>query len=240
MEVWKMARATAAAKEKVIEHFLSIPILTLETGSFFIEGTAPLVTNPFPLKQQEEIKAKENTPESEKPKKKVYAQRFPYEDFSNALYWITPKPLIKAEDDWNNALNDNPKFGYHVGGLKQSALSAALRRKLIPNNVEGRMYFNIIGAVSDRVYGNPVLEILTGMPPIMREDCLSTFNSGASMRYRPMFEKWKIEVVVQFDPAIINIENIMYWFTLGGAFVGIGENRPEKGGTWGSYVIAGK
>ena len=245
-----------AAATKTQETYVTIPKQNVQTATIIIEGTSPLVTNPFPNKAAAEIKFKQNVPVAEQPKKKQYAQRFPWNDFANSAYWITPVPTkvlhhegypkegcvvadIFSEDDWNNLMaKQPPKFGFQVSGIKESAITGAYRLGLIKNLPTARMFFNITNSVVDTLYKQSVIEIITDKTPIMREDCLSTFSSGADMRYRMMFENWKMELDISYLADFINIENILYWFSLGGLGVGLGENRAEKGGPWGSYQVS--
>ena len=225
-------------KQEILQSYLTLPEIKIEYATIFIEGTSPLVMKPFSIDSIEDIEKKETTPKNEQPKKKEYKVKVPYEIFGNSFYWITQKPVIKTEQDWLNALKEKPKFGFQVGGIRESALNGALRAGKIPNLVSGRAYFFIENAVTDTLYGMPVVEILYKNPPIMRKDCLDTYNSGASMTYRSMFMDWSIKLDVSYLSELINIETIMYWFELGGFGVGLGEYRNEKGGSWGSYRIS--
>lgn len=269
-----------AAAKTTQELFLSIPKQNMKSAMVMIEGTSPLVTNPFPNKAKEEIKFKQNTPVADQPKKKSYPQRFPWNDFANSGYWIGEVPTKRIfhdgytkegclvadvfnEEDWNGLIEKEiTRFGFQVSGIKESALAGAYRLGLVKNLPTARMYFSIKNSVVDHLYKQSVIEIITPtipggaegtvgsdghtteysgrMAPIMREDCLSTFSSGADMRYRMMFENWSMDLEIEYNADFINIETICYWFSLGGMGVGLGENRAEKGGPWGQYRVATK
>jgi len=224
-------------KTNVIESYLSIPKTNIEKAIITIVGTSPLVTNPFPVKQIEALKQKQNIPKSEQPKKKEYDLRYPYEEFSNALYWITPKPEIKTLEEWQKALKDNPRFGFHVAGIRESAIKTAYRFGKLKSFTNGRLFFYISNAVNDVTYEIPVIEIITDEPPVLHECALKIKNAGADMRYRPMFNNWKMELEISYLSDLINIQTIIHWFELGGFGCGLGEHRSEKGGNWGAYEV---
>lgn len=49
------------------------------------------------------------------------------------------------------------------------------------------------------------------------------------MRTRPIFEEWKVEVEVNFNPDILNRQTLIEWMQLAGEQVGIGDWRPQHG-----------
>ena len=115
---------------------------------------------------------------------------------------------------------------------------AAYRRGLVKNAVTARGLFQVIDTTQDFIYQKSCIEILSDAPPKMRKDCLSTFNCGRNMRYRPQFDNWSLEFTIKYDAGTVNPEQILMWYQLGGFACGLGENRAEKGEGWGSYVLS--
>jgi hypothetical protein len=212
---------------------IEIPAIEFKTFRMTIVGETPLVTHPFPLKAMRQIEEKQQGAA----KTKKHDIRNPMEDFINSLYWLTPAPTEYTEEAFFKAVENGARFGFHAGGVKNSAIMAAYRRGLIKNAVTGRGLFHIVGTEMDTIYGKSCVEIISKEPPRMRKDCLSTFNSGADMRYRPQFDEWKMTFDVRYDSGIITVEQLMTWFQLGGFACGLGENRAEKGEGWGSYRL---
>ena len=219
----------AKAKETVVV----LPEVEFKVMRVRIVGETPLVTCPFSVKAMRQIEEKQQG----KAKTGKHDIRNPWEDFINALYWLTPPPKEYTEEAFTEAVKNGARFGFHAGGIKNSAIMAAYRRGIVKNAVTARGMFQIINTETDMVYDKQCIEILSDEPPKMRKDCLSTFSSGADMRYRPQFDKWAMEFDVRFDSKAVTAEQILMWFKLGGFACGLGENRAEKGEGWGSYTL---
>ncbi len=212
---------------------VTLPELDFRIVRVKIKGISPLVTNPFSLKQMKQIEDKQHGVA----KSKKYEIRNEWQDFIDAIYWLSHRPSEYTEEAFNKSIAAGARFGFHVGGLKSSAVMAAYRRGIVKNATTAKGFFRIQGALVDMTYGQQCIEILTDKPPFMRTDCLSTFNSGADMRYRPQFDEWRMEFDVKYDAGILTLEQLLMWFKLGGFACGLGENRAEKCEGWGSYEL---
>ena len=213
---------------------ITLKPIELKTVQFKIIGTGVLVTNPFPDKARRQIKAKQSSPSKAKT---AYSIRNPFEDLVGASYWLSPPPTEFDEETVHSAF-ENGIFGFHVGGLKNAMTAAAYLAGLVKNMVTANGLFFIRNTQKDYLYGIDCLKI-NSKPPVMREDCLSTFNSGADMRYRPMFEDWSMDVVIQYDSQQINANILADWLRRAGFACGLGEYRAEKGGSWGGFILDG-
>lgn len=214
------------------ETIVIVPEIEFKTVTVKLKGVTPLVTNPFSLKQMRMIEDKQHGVA----KTKKHDIRNEWQDFSESIYWLSEPPAEYTEDGVSEAMKHG-RYGFAVGGVKDSAVSAAMRRGLVKNAVTGRGLFRIVGTEQDRIYMKQCVEIITPEPPKMRVDCLSTFNSGADMRYRPQFDEWRMQFDVMFDSGAISVDQLLTWFKLGGFACGLGENRAEKGEGWGSYTL---
>jgi hypothetical protein len=226
-----MATAKKTTSESTI--VVSIPRIRFQTAAVKIIGTSPLVTNPMSKKAMKAIEDKQQGV----PKTKKHDIRNPWQDFFESLYWITEPPEECSEESWDS-VKETARFGFHVGGIKDCAVMAAVRRGLVKNGPVGRGLFNILGAVEDRLYGKQVIEIRSSSPPKLRVDCLKPPMQNADMRYRPQFNDWSMEFVVKYEEGTINLEQILNWYQLAGFSVGLGESRAEKSGdSWGSFEL---
>lgn len=221
-----------ATKKEEKNIVVNIPSLDLQVATIKIKGTNPLVTNPFSLKQMRQIEEKQHGVA----KAKKHDIRNEWQDLIESIYWLSDTPTEYTKDAFDAAVV-NGRYGFAVGGVKDSAIQAAYRRGLVKNAVTGRGLFQILGTEQDRIYQKQCVEIITPEPPQMRVDCLSTFNSGADMRYRPQFNEWRMEFQVMFDAGVLSLDQLCMWFQLGGFACGLGENRAEKGEGWGSYIL---
>lgn len=57
------------------------------------------------------------------------------------------------------------------------------------------------------------------------------------MCYRPKFTDWKVDFDIIYDETVLDSDQIIQSFENAGKFIGIGGFRPEKGGTFGRFVI---
>ena len=74
---------------------------------------------------------------------------------------------------------------------------------------------------------------------IFREDIvrLPGSKNTPDLRYRAEFKNWRAKLTIEYNPAVIQPEHIVNLVEISGFAVGIGENRPEKGGDWGTFEV---
>ena len=165
-----------------------------------------------------------------KGKKKEYKN--PVEDFINSMYWLSGKPEEYTEEAFAKAVADGARFGFPATAVKAAAVSAAYRQGWSKNKVvlQGEMFIE-----SDE---NGMIEIKTDEPPVMREDMVKVGMGTADLRYRGEFRNWRADIVLRYNAnGQFSLENIVNIINAGGFFCGIGEWRPEKGGTNGMYHV---
>ena len=73
----------------------------------------------------------------------------------------------------------------------------------------------------------------------MREDVVRVGNQQADLRYRPEFERWGVDLLIEYDSETLNPELIVNLLERAGRKIGIGEGRPEKqsGLDWGRFTV---
>ena len=72
----------------------------------------------------------------------------------------------------------------------------------------------------------------------MREDYVKIPKTGAAdLAFRGEFKQWKSTFTINYIEGIYSIEQIINFINLGGFTVGIGEWRPEKGGSFGRFHV---
>ena len=82
-----------------------------------------------------------------------------------------------------------------------------------------------------------MLKIETEAAPRMRSDTVRLAGGTSSIAYRPEFWPWRMNIPVTFNNGIISQEQVLNLFALAGFSVGIGDWRPEKKGTFGTFKI---
>lgn len=60
----------------------------------------------------------------------------------------------------------------------------------------------------------------------------------ADIRYRGEFQEWSALLPIQYNAGVITKEQLANMLNMGGFAVGVGEWRPEKGGSYGMYHVA--
>jgi len=74
--------------------------------------------------------------------------------------------------------------------------------------------------------------------PGMREDMVRVGMGTADIRYRAEYRDWSALIRVEFVPSVIDLGSVVALIDAGGTN-GIGEWRPEKNGSYGTYEVVG-
>ena len=79
---------------------------------------------------------------------------------------------------------------------------------------------------------------IKGCVPRMREDMVRIGMGSADLRYRGEFENWYMDLTIEYNASgSISLEQIINVISAGGYATGIGEWRPEKDGSFGTFHI---
>lgn len=140
-----------------------------------------------------------------------------------------PKVAKNPEQDYEDAFYRlaNGKPGFPTIGIKAAAVSAAGRFADGMKMTEVKGSFHILGELVE-IKGEPK----------MREDMVRIGMGTADIRYRPEFTEWTADLLVQYNPDAISLEQIVNILNLAGFGVGIGEWRVEKDGHYGMFHVA--
>ena len=211
------------AKKEAIE----IRPLNIQRVPLRIVGDTPLIVHAWSEKAKRQML--EAQMGLSKGKKKEYKN--PVEDFINSMYWLEGKPDDNTEEAFHAAIASGARFGFPFTAIKQAAISAAYRQGWSKDKVtlRGELFIE-----SDE---NGMVEIKSDVPN-MREDMVRVGMGTADIRYRGEFKSWSMDIVMQYNAnGQFSVENLVNIMNAGGFFCGIGEWRPEKGGTNGMYHI---
>lgn len=72
--------------------------------------------------------------------------------------------------------------------------------------------------------------------PVMREDVVRV-GQGTDLRYRAQFTEWSAVLEVTYVLSSLTRGSVLSLIDAGGMGVGVGEWRPEKKGTFGTYKV---
>ena len=200
----------------VKETTVEIPAIEIKTFQLRLVGDSPFISHAWSDKAKKEMLDKQM-----KKATKGKDAKDPFVDFCNSLYWLTEKPENPTMDDVLKA-----KFGFPVIGFKASAVSAGFRNGIFKNKTVPNGAFHIIGEFAE----------IEGVPN-MREDMVRIGMGTADLRYRGEFKEWATTLTIRYNPFAISMEQIINLFNVGGFSCGVGEWRPEKGGSFGMYHV---
>jgi len=147
--------------------------------------------------------------------------RDPFKEYVDALYWVSEKPNKPKMEDIENGV-----FGFPVTAFKEAAVSGSYRSGVIDKMTVARSAFHIVGEFA----------VIEGFPE-MREDMVRIGQNGTDIRYRGEFKKWSTVLHIRYNPRAMSLEQIVNLFNVGGFACGVGEWRPEKGGSNGMFHV---
>lgn len=215
--------------------FIAAP--TFSTMTIRLCGTTPLIVHAWSHKSKAMMLAAMQ--ETVKVKKNEREIRIPMEDYLESAYRIggqfeynralsEQENLDKAIEEWKNG----NEFGIPAKGLKACATAGAYRAGLVKNQVICRAAFFIEGEGDDFL-----VPIHTPVFPRMREDTVRVGMGSTDLRYRPQFDEWYCDVPVKFNKDLIDANSLVNMFMIGGQGVGMCEDRIEKGGNYGTFIV---
>lgn len=215
------------AINKKNEETIEIRPLDIREVKIRLVGDTPLIVHAWSEKAKREML--ENSTKETKTKAKP--PRNPIADFANSLYWLTEKPNIMTEEDWIEALQQDPKFGFPVTAFKQAANSSAYRLGWVSNQMKLRGSYFL-----KTEYGS--FAEIKGSIPEIREDMVRIGQSKPDIRYRGEFKNWYCDMTMEYNASgDITLEQILNVINAGGYVCGVGEWRPEKDGEFGRFHI---
>ena len=228
--------ATAKKSETVTMKPLKIKQIKVR-----IVGDTPLIVHAWGVKEKRMMLEAQTG----KNKTKKKPCKMPFDDFAQALYWLTPMPTetitdpgtqedreVVTEELFDEAIKNGARFGFPANSFKQAANAAAYRMGWVPNQMalRGSYFLN----AED---GGHLVEI-KGDKPMMREDMVRVGMGVADIRYRPIFENWYCDMILEYNASgSMPLEDILNCINAGGYAVGAGEWRPEKDGQFGRFHV---
>lgn len=216
----------ATKKQETIE----IRPLEIKTVNIRIVGDSPLIVHAW------SVKAKQMMLDAQmgKTKTKARDKKDPFDDFINSMYWLEGMPEESTPEAFEKAVHNGARWGFPVGAIKQAANSAAYRMGWVKNQMELR------GSYFLKTDDGEMAEI-KGCIPVIREDMVRVGMGSADIRYRGEFKNWHMDFELQYNASgSMTLEQIINCINAGGFACGIGEWRPEKDGSFGTYHVEAK
>lgn len=171
-------------------------------------------------------------------KTKGHDLKIPVADFISSAYWITKEPTGDSDEAceaaFNEAVQNGARWGFPVTAIKQATIMAASRNDIDIKTTTLRGCFFIKGE------GPDMLAEVKGCVPTMREDMVRVggISKTADIRHRAQFDNWYMDLEIEYNVnGPVTLEQIVNLINLGGFTCGIGEWRPEKDGSFGTYRV---
>lgn len=199
-----------------------IPAIDIRRVTIKIVGDSPLIMHAWSDKAKQMILDKQ----MKKAKTKGHDAKNPVEDFIESMYWLEGKPTVYTEEAFAEAIASGARFGFPSTAFKASAVSAAYRSGVTKNMVTMNGAFHIDGEFVE----------IQGIPHI-REDMVRIAMGGTDIRFRGQFDEWSAVFSAKYNASVLSMEQLVNMFNMGGFACGIGEWRPEKGGTFGMFHV---
>lgn len=210
-----MATATASRNGAKVsdESEILIQPLNIKKMLVTIKGTQPLITNAF----SEEAERKLEESQSGSKVRPTKAPRNPEQEFLAARYLII-----------DNGNNNRDVCGFPASGIKKAMVAAGGRV------TDAKM--TLLRAVIN-VEGQEGLVLIKAPPPTMRTDHVVQSGRG-NLRYRPQFWPWEMDVPISFNADQIKANDVVNLLQQAGFSIGIGDWRPEKNGSFGTFEVS--
>ena len=186
--------------------------LQREIAEIEIVGTAPLIVHRW------SEKAKLMMLQAQQGKKVPKDPKDPKLDFESSMYRFA-----------------DGSHGFPVTAFKSATVKGARAFKNVRmTELRQMLTFLVDGYCTDGMQ----LTRLSTTDPVMREDMVRVGMGTADLRYRAMYEEWSAILRIEYLPTSIDLESIVALVDAGG-MNGIGEWRPEKSGSFGTYEVMG-
>lgn len=184
--------------------------LQVETLNVPLVGMTPLIVHRFSEKSKKEMM------EGSQGKKSMKQPRDPHAEYEACFYRLA-----------------GGAYGFPVLALKSATVSAArFYGKSVTMASMRQLLFFRAELADDGLHELVEIE----GEPVMREDTVGIGTSKV-LRWRPMFPEWAMNVSITYVATSIDRSSVLSLVEAGGLGVGIGDWRPEKSGTFGTYRI---
>ena len=191
---------------------ISLQKIKREIAEIPIRGTAPLIVHRW------SEKARQMMLDSQQGKKTPKQPKDPDADYQASMYRFV-----------------NGKHGFPVMAFKSATVKGGARvfgKSVKMTELRQLTTFLADGLCTD---GTQLCELITSGPQ-MREDMVRVGMGTADIRYRAEYPDWGAILKVEFVPSVIDLASVVALVDAGGTN-GVGEWRPEKSGSYGTYEV---
>lgn len=178
-----------------------------------IKGTAPLVVHRW------SEKAKTMMLDAQQGRKTPKQAKDPQADYEASMY--------RFEDG---------RHGFPVMGFKAATVKGGGR--LFGKSVKMTELRQVFTFLPDGIGTDATQLVHILGEPTMREDMVRVGMGTADIRYRAEYRDWSATLRIEYVPNVIDLDSVVALVDAGGTN-GVGEWRPEKSGSYGTYEVVG-
>jgi len=189
-----------------------------------IEGTAPLIVH------QWSQKARSMMLDAQQGRKNPKTIKDPHLDYLDSMYRFagTDRSEVMPLDS----------HGVPVMALKSATVRGggrAFGKSVKMTELRQALLFLPDGTGDDGLH---LSRLTITEPPKIREDLVRVGMGTADLRYRAEYREWGVALKVEYLPDAIDLGSVVALIDAGG-MGGVGEWRPERNGSFGTFRVAG-
>ena len=184
-----------------------------EIAQIEIKGTAPLIVHRW------SEKARQMMLDAQQGRKAPKQVKDPQADYESSMYRF-----------------DDGRHGFPVMAFKSATVKGGGR--LFGKAVKMTELRQLFTFLADGIgVDGTQLTVIKGEPTI-REDMVRVGMGTADIRYRAEYRDWSAILRIEYVPNSIDLESVVALVDAGGTN-GVGEWRPEKSGSYGTFEVIG-
>lgn len=184
-----------------------------EIAQIEIKGTAPLIVHRW------SEKARQMMLDAQQGRKTPKQAKDPQADYESSMYRF-----------------DDGRHGFPVMAFKSATVKGGGR--LFGKAVKMTELRQLFTFLADGIgVDGTQLTVIKGEPTI-REDMVRVGMGTADIRYRAEYRDWSAILRIEYVPNSIDLESVVALVDAGGTN-GVGEWRPEKSGSYGTFEVIG-
>ena len=186
---------------------LKVPAPSYTTFEVELTGITPLITDSFSDEAKDKLALSQDGSAKVKP-----GPRQPEREFENSIY--------RTADG---------QFGVPPLAFMKAIRAAATRMSDVKGTVA-------LAALQVNTPEEVLALDTSGTEPTMRRDHVVRVGRG-NLAYRAQFWPWKVVLPLRLDHEVLSLDQAIHLLFKAGAGVGIGNWRPEKNGTSGTFAV---
>jgi hypothetical protein len=139
---------------------------------------------------------------------------------------VQKKGPRKPEEEYEDCIyRYNGGYGFPATAFKKSAVEGCTTLGSL-TKIYARQCHHVVGDFV-QLHGKP--EMCSHFVRVQGKDSVP--------RYRALFPKWKVTLEILYNENAISPEQLVHLYNHAGFAVGVGDWRPEKGGSFGMFAI---